>query len=211
MLHFGRRNVAGRKHNVLVTPWQHHQDALSIHRQPIQDFQHPFCARSLHRQIIEYNQLLVRNFIGQRRSNRQATHLLRHIMMVSMRLWTKYCATMTELWSACAALAGTPRSFLLIWLSTSARYFTARLRRSVSLTAIHQLRGDNLVENRHVRGDSEHLLAQFELSYGLSGHVIHCSRGHFGYLFACFLIMSRPPLAPGTDPLTRSRLRSGSA
>src|SRR6266550_3828359 len=103
-------------------------------------------------------------------------------MMVGMRLGTKYSTTMTELRSTSATLSSPACSFLLIRLSTAARYFTASLRRSISLTAIHQLCSDNLVENRHVWGNPEHLLAQFELFYGLSGHVIHCSRGHFDYL-----------------------------
>src|SRR2546427_4882714 len=132
-------------------------------------------------------------------------------MMVFTRLGTKYSSAMTELRCAGASLSSAACSFLLIRLSAAARYLTASLRRSIPLTAIHQLRGDNLVENRHVGGNSKHLLAQFELFYGLSGHVIHCSRGHFGYLITCFLIMSNPPLAPGTEPLTTSRLRSGSA
>src|SRR5579859_5544540 len=132
-------------------------------------------------------------------------------MMVGMRPWTKYTAAMAELRRTSAPLASTARSLLLIWFLVTARYFSASLGRSISLTAIHQLRGDNLVENRHIRGDSEHLLAQFELFYGLSGHVIHCCRGHFGYLIPCFLIVSRPPLAPGTEPFISSRLRSGSA
>src|SRR6266581_7563514 len=127
-------------------------------------------------------------------------------MMIGMRLGAKYNTTMTELWRTSAPLPGAACSLLLIRLSTATRYFTASLRRSVSLAAIHQLRGDNLVENRHIRGNSEHLLAQFELLYGLSGHVIYCSRGHFGYLITCFLIISKPPLAPGTEPFTTSRL-----
>src|SRR6266568_758441 len=103
-------------------------------------------------------------------------------MMVFTRLRAKYITTMTELRCAGASLPGAACPFLLIRLSTATCYFTASLRRSIPLTAIHQLRGDHLVEDRHVGGNSEHLLAQFELFNGLSGHVIHCSRGHFGYL-----------------------------
>src|SRR5712692_3450332 len=103
-------------------------------------------------------------------------------MMIRMRLWAKYSTTMAELRRACAPLSRTTCSLLFIGLLVAARYFTASLRRSISLTAIHQLCGDNLVENRHIRGHSEHLLAQLELFYGLSGHVIHCSCGHCGYL-----------------------------
>src|SRR5437588_5344809 len=132
-------------------------------------------------------------------------------MMVRMRFWAKYYTAMTELRRAGTPLASTTRPLLLIWFSVTARYLSASFGRSIALTAIHQLCGDNLVENRHIGGDSEHLLAQFELFYGLSGHVIHCSRGHFGYLIICFLIMSKPLLAPGTEPLISTRLRSGSA
>src|SRR5881227_396772 len=113
-----------------------------------------------------------------------------------MRPGAKYASTMAELRCASTSLAGASRSLLPVWFPTTARYLSTSLGRSIALTAIHQLRGDNLVENRHIGGDSEHLLAQFELFYGLSGHVIHCSRGHFGYLITCFLIMSKPPLAP---------------
>src|SRR5437588_6276585 len=132
-------------------------------------------------------------------------------MMVTMRLWAKYDATMAELCCARTSLARPARSLLLVWFLVTARYFSTSLGRSIALTTIDQLCGDNLVENRHIGCNSEHLLAQFELFYGLTGHVIHCSRGHFGYLITCFLIMSKPPLAPGTEPLTSSRLRSGSA
>src|SRR6266516_3435172 len=211
MLHFGRRNIASRKHDVLITFRQHHQKSLATYWQVAQNRQHFFGAWRFQSQIFEYDQLPIGNFIGQGRLNRQAAHLLRHIMMISMRLGAKHNTTMTELWRTRAPLSGAACSFLFIWLFTTARYFTTSLRRSVSLTAIHQLCGDNLVENRHIGGNSEHLLAQFELLYGLSGHVIYCSRGHFGYLIICFLIMSKPPLAPGTEPLTTSRLRSGSA
>ena len=110
-----------------------------------------------------------------------------------------------------ATLTGATCTFLFIGFFTPARYLTASFGRSIALTAIHQLCGDNLVEDRHIRDDSEHLLAQFELFYGFTSHVIHCSRGHCGYLITCFLITSRLPFAPGTDPLTSSRLRSGSA
>src|SRR5947209_2584854 len=103
-------------------------------------------------------------------------------MMIAMRLGAKYDSAMAELWCARTSLSGPPRSLLSVWFLVSTRYFSTSLGRSIALTAIHQLRGDNLVENRHIGGDSEHLLAQFELFYGLSGHVIHCSRGHFGYL-----------------------------
>src|SRR5438034_699294 len=103
-------------------------------------------------------------------------------MMVRMRLRAKYCTAMAELGRAGTSLASTARSLLLIWFFATARYFSASFCRSIALTAIHQLRSHNLVENRHIGGDSEHLLAQFELFNGLSGHVIHCSRGHFGYL-----------------------------
>src|SRR6266852_6268021 len=103
-------------------------------------------------------------------------------MMVLMWFWAKYRAAMTELGGTGAALASAACAFLLIWLFATARYFTASLRRSSALAAIHQLCSDDLVENRLVRGDSEHLLAQFELFYGLSGHVIHCSCGHCVYL-----------------------------
>src|SRR6266699_6204754 len=109
-------------------------------------------------------------------------------MMISMRLWAKDNSAMAELWSASAPLSRTACSLLFIGFLVAARYFTASLRRSISLTAIHQLRGDNLVENRHIGGDSEHLLAQFELFYGLSGHVIHCSCGHCGYLIHHMLL-----------------------
>src|SRR5438270_11899177 len=102
--------------------------------------------------------------------------------MVTMRLWAKYGATMAELRCASTSLAGPTRSLLLVWFLVTTRYFSTSLGRSIALTAIHQLCGDNLVENRHIGGGSEHLLAQFELFYGLSGHVIHCSRGHFGHL-----------------------------
>src|SRR5437762_11032457 len=131
-------------------------------------------------------------------------------MMIRVRPGTPYHTAMTELRCAGAPLAGMTRSLLSVGLFISARHFGASLGRSITLTTIHQLRGDHLVENRHMGGNSEHLFAQFELIYGLSGHVIHCSRGHCGYLFTCFLIMSKPPLAPGTEPLTNSRLRSGS-
>src|ERR1051326_5027165 len=99
-----------------------------------------------------------------------------------MRPGTKYGPTMAELRRASTSLAGASRSLLAVWFLTTTRYLSTSLGRSIALTAIHQLRGDNLVENRHIGGDSKHLLAQFELFYGLSGHVIHCSRGHFGYL-----------------------------
>src|SRR5437588_8157914 len=99
-----------------------------------------------------------------------------------MRPGAKYGSAMTELWCATTSLADASRSLLPVWFLTTTRYFRTSLGRSIALTAIHQLCSDNLVENRHIGGDSEHLLAQFELFYGLSGHVIHCSRGHFGYL-----------------------------
>src|SRR5947209_16354570 len=125
--------------------------------------------------------------------------------------WTKDNTTMTELWGAGTALPSTTRAFLFVWLFATTRYFTASFCRSISLTAIHQLCCNNLVENRNIGGNSEHLLAQFEAFNGLSGHVIHCSRRHLGYLITCFLIMSNPPLAPGTEPFTTSKLRSVSA
>src|SRR5213082_231357 len=120
--------------------------------------------------------------------------------MIGMRPGTKYDSAMAELWCASTSLACAACSLLPVWFLVTARYFSTSLGRSIALTAIHQLCGDNLVENRHIGGNSEHLLAQFELFYGLSGHVIHCSRRHFGYLITCFLIMSNPPLAPGTEP-----------
>src|SRR5258708_233722 len=131
--------------------------------------------------------------------------------MVGMWPRTKYDTTMAERGRTCPSLAGAPCSFLLIRFFIPARSLSASFCRSIALPTIHQLCGHNLGETRHIRGDSEHLLAQFELFYGLSGHVIHCSRGHFGYLITCFLIVSKPPLAPGTEPFTTSRLRSGSA
>src|SRR6266581_387289 len=177
MLHFGRRNIASRKHDVLIAFWQHHQNLLTIHWQ-----------------------------LSQKRQ-----HFFRHILMEFFRPGAKDNTAMTELWCADATLSSTTRAFLFVRLSATTGYFTASFCRSISLTAIHQLCCNNLVENRHIGGNSEHLLAQFELFYGLSGHVIHCSRRHFGYLITCFLIMSNPPLAPGTEPFTTSRLRSGSA
>src|SRR5256714_14625793 len=99
-----------------------------------------------------------------------------------MRPGTKYGSAMAELWCASTSLAGASRSLLPVWFLTTTRYFSTSLGRSIALTAIHQLCSDNLVENRHIGGESENLPAQFELLYGLSGPVYHCSRGHFGYL-----------------------------
>src|SRR5579863_6093022 len=132
-------------------------------------------------------------------------------MVIGMWLRAKNDTTMTKLRSAGTTLTGATGSLLLIWLFISARYLSTSLGRSIALTAIHQLRGDNLMKNCHIGGDSKHLLAQFELLYGLTGLVINCSRRHFGYLITCFFTISNPPLAPGTDPFTRSRFRSGSA
>src|SRR5258708_23665984 len=115
-------------------------------------------------------------------------------MMIGMRSWTPYDTTMPELWRASTSLASSPRSFLPVGFLATARYFTGSLCRSIALPAIYQLCRDNLVQDRYVRNNSEHLLAQFELFYGLSGHIINFSRGHRRYLFTCFLIMSKPPL-----------------
>src|ERR1051326_9037626 len=51
-----------------------------------------------------------------------------------------------------------------------------QFRGGVPLATIHQLGRYNLMENRHIGGNSEHLLAQFELIYGLTGHVIQIGR-----------------------------------
>src|SRR5436309_9951264 len=101
-------------------------------------------------------------------------------MMVGMWFWPKYATAVAELWCASTSLTSTARSFLPVWFFVTARYLSASLGRSIALTTIHQLCGDNLMENRHIGGHSEHLLAQFELIYGFSSHVIHCSRGHYG-------------------------------
>src|SRR2546423_15690023 len=101
-------------------------------------------------------------------------------MVIRMRPGAKDSTTVAELGSTRTSLTGATCSLLLVRFLITARYFSASLGRSSALTAIHQLCGDNLVQNRHIRGDSEHLLAQFELIYGLAGHVIHCSRGHCG-------------------------------
>src|SRR5436190_23623984 len=131
--------------------------------------------------------------------------------MIRMRPGAKYRTTATKLWRTCTALSCAASSLLLVWFFITARYFTALFGGSIALTTVDQLGYDHLVQDRHIRGDAKHLLAQFELLYGLTGQIKHCSRRHFGYLITCFLIMSKPPLAPGTEPLITSRLRSGSA
>src|SRR5579884_3695777 len=98
-------------------------------------------------------------------------------MMIAMRSGTPDHPTMTELRCACAPLACMTRSLLPVRLFIPTRYFGTSLGRSITLTTIHQLCGDHLMQNRHMGGNSEYLFAQFELIYGLSGHVIHCSRG----------------------------------
>ena len=122
-------------------------------------------------------------------------------MVIDVRLWAKYHATMPELRGARAALASAACAFLLIGFSTPARYFTASFRRSIALPAIHQLCGHNLVEYRHVWDNSEHLLAQFELFYGFTSHVIHCSRGHFGLPHHMLLNHKQPANRAGDGPL----------
>src|SRR2546426_10908474 len=97
-------------------------------------------------------------------------------MMVFTRLGTKYSTAMTELRCASAPLSSAARSFLLVRLSAPPRYFTASLRRSIPLTAIHQLRGDNLLENRHVGGNSKHVRGKLDLVYDLSCHILHSNR-----------------------------------
>src|SRR5271157_3626899 len=99
--------------------------------------------------------------------------------MVRMRPGTKYSTTVTKLRCTRTTLASVTRSLLSIGLFITARNFTASLSRGIPLAAIDQLRSDNLMENRHIRSNPEHLLAQFELFQGLSGLIIHRSRGHF--------------------------------
>src|SRR3954469_18615888 len=100
--------------------------------------------------------------------------------MVRMRPRTKYNTAVTELRCTCATLTGITSPFLSIGLFITARNFTASLSRGIPLATIDQLCSDNLMENRHIRSDSEHLLTQFELFQGLTGLIIHCSRGHIG-------------------------------
>src|SRR5882762_6730266 len=135
--------------------------------QTIQNLQHIPRARLLQRQIINNNQSLIGNFIRQNRTNCQATHFLRNIMMVRMGSRTKYNTAMTELRCTRTTLTSVTCSFLSIGLLITARNLTASLRRSSSLATIHQLCSNNLMENRHIRSDSEHLLAQLELLQGL--------------------------------------------
>src|SRR4051812_10643450 len=100
-------------------------------------------------------------------------------MMIVTRSGTPDNAAMPELRSTCATLTGMTRTFLFIRFFITARNFTAGLGRSCTLATVDQLCYHNLVQDRLVWDNSKHLLTQFELFNGLSGHVIHCSRRHF--------------------------------
>src|SRR5690242_13378997 len=124
--------------------------------------------------------MLTGNFIRESRADCQTAHFLRHIMMIWVRFGAVSNAAVTELGRTSTTLTGMTSSFLPVWFFITARYFSTSLGGSIALTAVDQLGCDHLVENRDVGGDSEHLLAQFELFKGLTGLIIDCSRGHFG-------------------------------
>src|SRR4051794_28028785 len=105
MLNFGRGDVARRKHDVLIALGKNHQNLFTVERQIFQNLQHILSARPTQSQLIQYDQLLVGYLVGQCRFDRQATHLLGHIMMIWMRSWTPDHAAMTELGSTRAPLA----------------------------------------------------------------------------------------------------------
>src|SRR6266566_6285500 len=144
MLCFGSGNVAYRKDNILVPLWQHHQDSFPLQGKLVQNGQHIFGTRCFYGQIVEYDQLLVGNFIRKGRANCQTAHFARYVLVIWVRPGAKDDTTMTELWRTNTTLASAACSLLPIWFFISARYFCASFGRSIALATIHQLCSHNL-------------------------------------------------------------------
>src|SRR5919198_5685602 len=103
------------------------------------------------------------------------------------------------------ALSGATGALLAVGLGATADHLTARLRVVRPDPSGRELCGDGLVQDGLVDGRGEKRFAQLHAADRGSGSIVDGRLRH-----QTFLTRMSEPRAPGSDPLTSSRLRSGS-
>ncbi len=167
---------------------------------------------SLETPRVDDDDLAVGGTIAERRTQSELDHLLGGLLVVLARLRAVGDATTAHVRRTAGALAGVAGALLLERLLATAADFGAGLGALRATATSGQLGGDDLVHQRHVGLHAEHLVVEVEAAGVVAGGVLHGDRCHVGHLpFTALRTMTTPPLGPGTEPLTSSRLRSESA
>ena len=155
--------------------------------------------------------------VGERRAQREADHLLGRALAVVARLRAVGHTTAAPVRRADRALAGAAGALLAPRLRATTADLGPGLRAVRARPGGGELRGDDLVHDRDVRLDAEQLVGHVDRAGVRAGRRLHvelhaaspCAAGTTGR-FAALLTNTRPPLGPGTAPLTRRRPRSAS-
>ena len=141
---------------------------------------------------------LVPGAIRERTAQRGCLHLLRSALRVVTRRRAVNDAAASELRRADRALTSPPGPLLAVRLAPTAGDLAPRLRRVRALPGRGQLGHDNLVDQRDVHLNVEHLGRKLGGAGLLAGGVYYVNRGHCQAPFAAVLTSTVPPLAPGT-------------
>src|SRR4029079_16519750 len=168
--------------------------------------------RSLEAPGIDDDDLAVGGAITEGRPQRRFDHLLRCLLVVLTGLGTVGHTATAHVRRPAGALAGIARALLLERLLAATTDLGTGLGALGATAACRELRRDDLVHQRNVWLHAEHAVVEVEAAGVLTGGVLHGDRCHDGHLpFTALRTMTTPPLGPGTEPLTSSRLRSVSA
>src|SRR5207244_3879323 len=157
---------------------------------------------------------------GDRRAQRLAGHLARHVLVVASRRGTERLAAALPLRRADRALARAAGALLLPGLLAAARDLAPALRVVGADATIGELAHDGLMQHGQVHG-VEHVGLELEAARLLALRVDHLEVRHryffpaagAGVTFFVFTLLrsiTSEPLAPGTAPRTSTRFCSGS-
>src|SRR5690606_28084052 len=155
--------------------------------------------------------------VGQGATQRGGLHLLGRALAVVARHGAVHDAAAGELRRTHRALPGAAGALLAVRLAAAPADLAARLRGVRALPGRRQLCHDDLVDQRHVGLDVEHLGRKLGRAGLLAGGVEHVDglrhRRHApftGVDCTAERTTTRPPRDPGTAPLMSSRPRSAS-
>ena len=173
-----------------------------------------FRPRSIDPPALDDDDLVVGCTIGERRAKCGLDHLLRRLLVVLAGLRAVGHTTTGELRRPDRALPGIAGALLGVRLGATTPHLGPGLGALRARAAGGELRRDDLVHERNVGLDAEHLVVQFNGAGVGAGRILEGERAHVQLPFPASLTALRttttPPAGPGTEPLTSKRLRSTS-
>src|SRR5690606_1967754 len=203
--HINMRQVACSQVQVLINSFGHDQDVSQ--RQTVQLVQQAFGFGCIHNKIFNHDQTLGTSQLSEDGAQSCAIHLLVELLGVILRLGREGHTTATPDGAADSTGTSTASALLTERLGAATRYFGTGLLRASTLATASHIGHDCLVYQRFVEFTAEDTIGNFDR---LSAIYIQLHLRFSPYALAAGRTTTSPPVAPGTAPLTSSRLRSAS-